>query len=45
LSSASSSPPPAATDDDEDRVETKAGHGKLAVLECPVDRFAAVPDY
>jgi len=33
------------TDDDEDRVGTKAGSGKLAVLECPDDRFVDVLDY
>jgi len=33
------------TDDNEDRVGTKAGSGKLAVLECPDDRFAGVLDY
>jgi len=36
---------PTTTDDDEDRVGTKAGSGKLAVLECPDDRFAGVLDY
>jgi len=44
-SSTSSSPSPATTDDDEDRVDAKASHGKLAVLECPDDRFAGVFDY
>jgi len=33
------------TDGDEDRVGTKAGSGKLTVLECPEDRFAGVLDY
>jgi len=44
-SSTSSSSSPTTTDDDEDRVGTKAGSGKLAVLECPDDRFAGVLDY
>jgi len=44
-SSTSSSPSPATTDDDDDRVGTKAGYDKLAVLECPDDRFAGVLDY
>jgi len=39
-SSTSSSSSTTTTDDDEDRVGTKAGSGKLAVLECPDDRFA-----
>jgi len=33
------------TEEDEDRMGTKAGSGKLAVLECPEDRFAGVLDY
>jgi len=41
----SSSSSPTTTDDDEDRVGTKAGSGKLAVLEFPDDRFAGVLDY
>jgi len=44
-SSTSSSPSPATTEDDGDCVEAKASHGKLAVLECPDDRFAGVLDY
>ena len=44
-SSTSSSSSPTTTDDDEDRVSTKAGSGKLAVFECPDDRFAGVFDY
>jgi len=44
-STTSSSSSPTTTDDDEDRVGTKAGSGKLAVLECPDDRFAGVLDY
>jgi len=44
-SSTSSSSSPTTTDDDEDRVGTKAGSGKLAVFECPDDRFAGVLDY
>ena len=44
-SSTSSSTSPTTTDDDDDRVGTKAGSGKLAVLECPDDRFAGVLDY
>jgi len=44
-SSTSSSSSPTTTDDDEDRVGTKAGTGKLAVLECPDDRFTGVLDY
>jgi len=44
-SSTSSSPSPTTTDDDDDRVGTKASSGKLAVLECPDDRFAGVLDY
>jgi len=44
-SSTSSSSSPTTTDDDEDRVGTKAGSGKLAVLECPGDRSAGVLDY
>jgi len=44
-SSTSSSSSPTTTDDDEDRVGTKAGSGKLAVLECPDDRFAGVLNY
>jgi len=43
-SSTSSSSSPTTTDDDEDRVGTKAGSGKLAVLECPDDCFAGVLD-
>jgi len=43
--STSSSSSPTTTDDDEDRAGTKAGSGKLAVLECPDDRFAGVLDY
>jgi len=35
----------ATTDDDDDRVGTRAGSGKLAVLKCPDDRFAGVLDY
>jgi len=44
-SSTSSSSSPTTTNDDEDRVGTKAGSGKLAVLECPDDPFAGVLDY
>jgi len=44
-SSTSSSSSPTATDDDEDRLGSKAGSGKLAVLESPEDRFAGVLDY
>ena len=44
-SSTSSSSSPTTTDDDEDRVGAKAGSDKLAVLECPDDRFAGVLDY
>jgi len=44
-SSTSSSSSPTTTDDDEDSVGTKAGSGKLAVLECPDDRFVGVLDY
>jgi len=44
-SSTSSSSSPTTTDDDEDRVGAKAGSNKLAVLECPDDRFAGVLDY
>jgi len=36
---------PTTTDDDKDRVGTEAGSSKLAVLECPDDRFAGVLDY
>ena len=39
-SSTSSSPSLTTTEDDKDRVGTKAGSGKLAVLEFPDDRFA-----
>jgi len=41
-SSTSSSPSPATIDNDDDRVGRKVGSGKLAVLECPNDRFAGV---
>jgi len=44
-SSTSSSSSPTTTDDDVDRVGTKAGSGKLAVLECPDDSLAGVLDY
>jgi len=44
-SSSSSSPSPATTDNDDDHVGRKVGSGKLAVLECPDDRFAGVLDY
>jgi len=44
-SSTSSSSSPTTTDDAEDRVGTKAGYGRLAVLECPDDRSAGVLDY
>jgi len=44
-STTSSSPSPATTDDDDDRVGTKVGYDKLAVLECPDDRFVGVLDY
>jgi len=43
--STSSPSSPTTTDDDKDREGTKAGVGKLAVLECPEDRFAGVVDY
>ena len=33
------------TEDGDDRVGTRAGYDKLAVLECPDDRFAGVLDY
>jgi len=44
-SSSSSSPSPATTDNDDDHVGRKVESGKLAVLECPDDRFAGVLDY
>jgi len=44
-SSSSSSPSPATTDNDYDHVGRKVGSSKLAVLECPDDRFAGVLDY
>jgi len=44
-SSTFSSPSPATTDNDDDHVGCKVGSGKLAVLECPDDRFAGVLDY
>jgi len=44
-SSSSSSLSPATTDNDDDHVGRKVGSGKLAVLECPDDRFAGVLDY
>ena len=44
-SSTSCSSSATTTDDDEVRVGTKAGSGKLVVLECPDDRLAGVLDY
>jgi len=44
-SSTSSTSSPTTTNDDEDRVGTKAGSGKLAVLQCPEDRFTGVLHY
>jgi len=44
-SSTSFSPSPATTDNEDDRVGRKVGLGRLAVLECPDDRFAGVLDY
>jgi len=44
-SSSSASPSPATTDNYDDHVGRKVGSGKLAVLECPDDRFAGVRDY
>jgi len=44
-SSTSSSPSPATIDDDDDRVGTRAGSSKLAVFECPDDRFVCALDY
>jgi len=44
-SSKSSTSSPTTTNDDEDRVGTKAGSGKLAVLQCPEDRFTGVLHY
>jgi len=38
-------PSPATTDNDDDHVGRKVKSGKLAVLECPDDRFAGVLDY
>jgi len=44
-SSTYSSPSQATTDYDDDRVGRKVGSEKLAVLECPDDRFGGVLDY
>jgi len=44
-SSTSPSPSPATTYSNDDRVRRKVGSNKLAVLECPDDRFAGVLEY